>query len=32
MMILGDRREGAAPQPADASIADEDQVEDEYPF
>jgi len=32
MMILGDRRDSAAPQPVDTSLADEDQIEDEYPF
>ena len=32
MMILGDRRDSSAAQPAEASLADEDQIEDEYPF
>jgi single-strand DNA-binding protein len=32
MMMLGERRDAAAAQPGEASPADEDQVEDEYPF
>ena len=31
MMILGDRRD-ASSQTSEAALADEDQVEDEYPF
>jgi hypothetical protein len=32
MMILGDRREPPAAQSSETSMADEDQIEDEYPF
>jgi single-strand DNA-binding protein len=32
MMILGDRRDSGTAQPVEASLVDEDQVEDEYPF
>ena len=32
MMILGDRRDASTAQPAEPPLADEDQLEDEYPF
>jgi hypothetical protein len=32
MMILGERRDSSAAQPTEASMVDEDQIEDEYPF
>jgi len=32
MMMLGDRRDSNAPQSTEIAIADEDTVEDEYPF
>lgn len=31
MMMLGDRRDASSP-PGDAALAEEDQVDDEYPF